>query len=337
TLNISDINSAATGVAIQLIRNADDPTAAEDYNDCTINDPTNPIEVGDRISVTTQVYYDPIVPLVPIPAFPVSHTSTRTILKNVDLEKIDPGAPPVADTYGVVLSVPDDSVIGPAGTEVTYNLSVKNTGSIFDTYTLVLTGNNWTTTLDTAVSVVPGETVILPVVVAVPNNAGHHESDTVTITATSIGDPGVPPASDSLSLTTVAPDYGVDLTVPDNTLGGLAGAVVTYNLSVRNTGDLDDTFTLTLTGNNWTTTVQSPVDVPAGQTVVLPVAVTVPTEFTSGANDTVIITAVSVNDPINPPASDTISLTTSAPFYAVALSANPSARSGRAGTVVTYT
>lgn len=331
TLPPAQIGSNNTGVAIQLVKNGSNtPT---DYSSC----PNVEVALGDRLQVTTQVFYEPIVPLVPIPSFPVSHTSIRTILRNVDLEKIDPGSPPVADTYGVILSTPDDSKLGIAGTEVTYDLEVTNTGSIFDTYTLSLSGNGWTTTLVSAVSVVPGETVVVPVVVSVPTPVGHGQIDTVYITATSIGDPGVPPASDTLSLTTTAPTYGVDLTVPDNTLGGQPGQTVTYNVSIRNIGNVDDTFTLSISGNNWPTMVEASVSVAAGATVVRPVTVTIPTEYTGGSTDTAVMSAVSVNDPVTPKASDTLNLTTSGPAYGVNLWTTTPARSGRAGSTVTYT
>ncbi|GAP15648.1 protein containg conserved repeat domain [Longilinea arvoryzae] len=320
-----------TGVAIQMIKNGSNTPV--DYTTC----PDLDVKVGDRIRVTTQVYYQPIVPLVPFPSFAVSHTSTRTILKNVDLEKVDPGSPPVADTYGVDLSVADNSLLGAQGTQVTYDLSIRNTGSIFDTYTLTLSGNSWTTTLDSPVSVAPGATLVRQVVVTVPPNAPHGASDMVLITATSIGDPGLPPASDNQALITSAPTYGVNLATPDDSKGGVANTTVTYDLTITNTGNIDDTYTLTASGNLWPTAVPNSIAVSAGATVSFTAVVSVPGDYAGVTSDTVTITAVSDGDPISPAVSDTQTLTTRAPYYGVQVSTWNSKLSGRPGDTVTYT
>lgn len=319
-----------TGVAIEMIVNG--TNTRSDYSTC----PSMDVKVGDRIVVTTQVYYEPIVPLVPLPSFTIYHTSVRSILRNVDLEKINPEAPPAADTYGVQLSVPSNSQIGASGTNVTYQLSVKNTGTILDTYTLTLAGNAWTTTLENLVSVPPGETVIRQVVVSVPPNSAHGASDTVTITAVSLGDPAAPPASDSLSLTTSAPTYKVLLSTKNNSKGCAPGASVIFDVSIRNAGNIDDTYTLSASGNKWPTTLISTISVSAGATASFQVSVTVPTETGSVLSDSVTITAVSNGDPIKPPASASLVLTTSAPTYGVKLYVPDNTLSGRAGGSISY-
>jgi Flp pilus assembly protein TadG len=45
--------------------------------------PTGPVNLGDRILVDINVQYQPIVPLVPIPSFPIHSNSARTLLKDV--------------------------------------------------------------------------------------------------------------------------------------------------------------------------------------------------------------------------------------------------------------
>ncbi|TLN01397.1 hypothetical protein FDZ74_15855, partial [bacterium] len=311
---------------------------AINFNDCSYvdPDPQKDITAGYRIRVTTQVQYSPIVPLVPIPSFAVSHTSTRTILKDVSLEKVDPGSPPVADTYGVDLSVVDDSLLGLPGGQVTYDLSIRNTGSIFDTYTLTLSGNGWTTTLDSSVSVAPGATLVRQVVVTLPTAPAHGATDAVLITATSIGDPALPPASDSLVLTTSAPTYGVNLATNKNAQGGQAGQPTTYDLTITNTGNVDDTYTLAASGNAWPASLPASIPVSAGATVTFQVIVTVPGDYAGVTSDTVTITAVSDGDPLTPPVSDTLALTTSAPFYGVHVWVPDNTLAGRPGATVNY-
>lgn len=319
-----------TGVAIELWK--DGATSPVDYSTC----PDLDVVMGDRIRVTTQVYYEPIVPLVPIPAFAISHTSTRTILKNVDLEKVDPGAPPVADTYGVELSIDDNTLMGVAGTQVVYNVRVKNTGSIFDTYVLTLSGNNWTTTIQTPVSVAPNATIERQVTVSVPPAAPHGATDSVVVTATSIGDPGVPPASDSLVLTTSAPVYGVTLTTDDDAKGGPGGTTVTYNVIVNNTGNIDDTYTLSASGNSWPVTFPTSIAVSAGSSNTFQISVAIPADVGSNTNDAVTIRAVSDGDPITPPVSASHMFTTSAPSYGVLLTISDNTLSGKPGKAVDY-
>lgn len=48
------------------------------------------VELGDRVRVNVSVTYQPIVPLVNLPPIPVNSTTTRTIIKDVEVE----GTPP---------------------------------------------------------------------------------------------------------------------------------------------------------------------------------------------------------------------------------------------------
>jgi hypothetical protein len=97
---------------------------------------------------------------------------------------------------------PDAALDGPAGGQVTYTLTLTNTGDLTDTFDLKAIGQMWTTTLSTsAVNTAPSAHAAFTVAVAIPPDAADQESDTATVTATSRGDGSV---VDSAVLTTVA-------------------------------------------------------------------------------------------------------------------------------------
>ncbi|TLN00155.1 hypothetical protein FDZ74_16975 [bacterium] len=140
-------------------------------------------------------------------------------------------------------------------------------------------------------------------------------SDRVTVTAVSTGDPSIPPASHSINLTTTTPRYGVRLalTVPDDSLSGAPGNPVTYTLTIQNTGNVNDTFGLSLSGNGWQTTiVPTSVTLNAGQSRTdLIVTVSIPANALHDATDVVTVTAYSGNIAA-PRASAALTLTTTA-------------------------
>jgi uncharacterized membrane protein len=111
---------------------------------------------------------------------------------------------------------------------------------------------------------------------------------------------------------TAAPTtYGVTLSPVTAAKSGSIGTVVTYTLTVKNTGSASDTFLLSCSGS-WTTTCQIDIGpVTAGQTSKFEVKVTIPATATSGAIDTTTVIVTSAGDP-GTSASST--LTTTAAF-----------------------
>jgi len=131
----------------------------------------------------------------------VSVVSDTTATQNIPL---------IPNPYGVALDPLADTLSGAPDATVTFTLQVTNTGSVSDTINFAYTGNTWPVTLlsgsgslllPPSVMLTEGAGVDVVVHVTIPITATGGMSDTVTITATSQGDPTQFAAS---TLTTVA-------------------------------------------------------------------------------------------------------------------------------------
>ena len=85
----------ATGITISY-DNGNMPSPTTKYASCAIlaGTPSNTIETGDRIVVTVTATYTPVLQylgLEAIPSFPISSTSSRTIIGNIALEGMGSG------------------------------------------------------------------------------------------------------------------------------------------------------------------------------------------------------------------------------------------------------
>jgi uncharacterized membrane protein len=111
----------------------------------------------------------------------------------------------VKSPYDVEVDPDTATLSGMTGETIEYTLMVTNTGIVSDTFEITYTGNTWDVHLPvTMTSLSAGEMVYVTVHVIVPEDATLGDMDTVTITATSQGDPS---QLDSSELTTVAMWY----------------------------------------------------------------------------------------------------------------------------------
>ena len=212
--------------------------------------------------------------------------------------------------YGVTVEPPTDARGGDLGTTVTYTLRVTNTGSFADAFDIAVSGNAWTTSAPASVGPLAANAgADVQISVDIPAGASGSDSDTVTITAASQGDPLT---SDSSTLTTTAnPVYGVELTPAMANDRGVPGATVTYNLTLRNTGNAPDTFDLSFGDlNGWTTGVTPAlVSLSPDGTAQVACTVDIPPGANDGDFDVSGVTATSQGDAS---ASDSSALTTTA-------------------------
>ena len=99
-----------------------------------------------------------------------------------------------------------------------------------------------------------------------------------------------------LTMTVLDMVYSVEMSPITATLSGMPGDVVTYTLTVTNTGNTADTFDLAVTGNTWTTTVYSSVGLLPGESMDVPVMVDIPADAADMDTDIVTVTVTSVSD-----------------------------------------
>ncbi|MBI4770646.1 MAG: carboxypeptidase regulatory-like domain-containing protein, partial [Chloroflexi bacterium] len=138
---------------------------------------------------------------------PGEYTATVKVVSNDALRPII--TIPVTMTvvpvpYGLTLDPLSDAKSGYPGANVTYTLTLTNTGSMADTYDVDLTGNNWSTVVPGAVGPLePGESATVEVVVIIPPDASDGATDTAILIFTSLGDPTVW-ASSTLTTTATA-------------------------------------------------------------------------------------------------------------------------------------
>jgi hypothetical protein len=92
------------------------------------------------------------------------------------------------------------------------------------------------------------------------------------------------------------PDYDLRVTNLTGDLLGPAGNSVTYQIEIENRGDLDDTYDLTISGDNWNYTYPASIFVAGGSVEVIDLEVDVPVDAQLGDFDEIVFTAASQGD-----------------------------------------
>jgi choice-of-anchor B domain-containing protein len=223
--------------------------------------------------------------------------------------------------------------VGIAGQTVTYTLTVENTSSFSDTFDLTLAGNNWVTAVSTnTLWLAAGDMADVLVTVAVPVAAAGGEMDMATLTAVSQSEPCV---DSRTTLNTEAAFWAVTLGAAENAQDGAPATTVTYTVDITNTGNISDSYALSLSGQLWNATLStSTLSLDAGESTAVTVQVEVPAEASAGSSDVVTVTAVGQTTSI----SDSVELTTTAnTIYSVEATAADANQSGFPGTMLTYT
>ncbi len=236
--------------------------------------------------------------------------------------------------YGVQVTPDSSARTGAPSTNVSYTLHVKNTGNAQDTFTLSKGASDWTTTVQSSVTVAAGATADVPVQVSIPGDVLDGDAASVTISATSQAD-GSKTTQVTLT-TTVGIVYGV-ISTPSQTAGaGDPGAQVEYVLHVTNTGNTSDTFNIGISGD-WPAVSDTVSGFPllAGASTDVKVTVTVPADAAGAACKDTTVTFTSASDGTTLVSSK---LTTTAnSMYGVDLNPATQSKAGTPGTTISFT
>jgi hypothetical protein len=230
---------------------------------------------------------------------PGVYTATATITSNAALSPTR--TLPLTLTvlgYDLVAASPNPAQSGLAGSVVTYTVNVTNTGTLTDTYAISITNNTFTTTAPAFIGpLAPGAAASVPVTVTIPLTASVGATDTVRVNVVSQGNEDVGVAVPLITIVR-APVFGVTV-APTTSIGlGLPGATVVHTLTVTNVGEMTDTFTITVSGHTFTTTVPATLGPLAPNApALLPITVTVPLTATGGITDTATVTLTSRGNP----------------------------------------
>jgi uncharacterized membrane protein len=163
-------------------------------------------------------------------------SNLRLYAVEVENEEID---------FAFDISPEEDALSGIPNETVVYNLTLTNIGNLPDTIELTFENNLWGVNLpETSFELDIGQNTGVLVRVTIPADALHDEQDTVIVTATSQGDESLT-ASSTLTTTTNAV-YGLTLLPEEETLSAEPGEVVDYTLTLTNTGNVSDTFVLSI-------------------------------------------------------------------------------------------
>jgi uncharacterized membrane protein len=222
------------------------------------------------------------------------------------------------------------------GNSVSYIITVRNDGSAADTFTLSTQGNTWPVQLSqTSVGpLAPGAQAQVTVTVQVPDNASYHSTDTVNVTATSQGNIN---KKDTQPLTTQAHFIvGSQVTSVTAANSGLPGQTLNYTLSITNTGEYADTYSVEII-SAWSAALvpAGPIGpIAPGESRTLTFSITIPAAAANGSANTASLIFRSSTDPAIATTSNFLA-TVYIPT-AIAVTPPSAAQDGVPGQTITY-
>jgi len=148
----------------------------------------------------------------------------------------------------VGISITPSSQRNLPGSTLNYTVVVKNEGDVADSYVLTVGDNvGWSPSVSpsTLTSIAPGASRNAALTVVIPEGAENGATDGITVTATSKSDNSVRrSASCTAVASTVPPRRGVQVSISPEEQSGLPDEMLTYTVTVKNMGEVEDTYDL---------------------------------------------------------------------------------------------
>jgi hypothetical protein len=238
-------------------------------------------------------------------------------------------------TRSVSASITPSSQSGANGATLTYTVTINNTGNVSDNYSLTPTDNdNWSPSVLPTSRVVAAfssdNTTVLSV--TIPSGAIGGTIDNISLTANGTGDSGSASCTALVNIT-----RSVSASISPSIQSGENGATLTYTVTVSNTGNVSDTYTLDNTDNSgWNLNLSNTSLVvnafSSDNTTIL--SVTIPDNAIDGDEDNVTVTANGTGDSVS---ANSIALCAIVIIQGVSVSISPSSQSGANGATLNYT
>lgn len=189
--------------------------------------------------------------------------------------------------YGVALSPASDTQDVTAGDSASFQIRVKNTGTLDDTVDLAVSGDetSWADLDRASVALPPNGEDTVTLTVSVPSDAPTGRVD-FTVKGTSRADSSKTSTSQaSVQVTGASTDtYGVDVTPKLLTRGFSPGGSGSLTVGVNNTGSGRDTFDMSKTGDasGWAELATISIELEPGATGSVAVGIKVPSSAAAG-------------------------------------------------------
>ena len=189
---------------------------------------------------------------------------------------------------------------GLPGANLSYTVTVTNTGNATDNYALVASDDaGWSPTISPSSLVLPaGENGIATLSVTVPTDAIGGTSDNITVTATS--NENALASGENTCVAHAMIVRGVDVSISPTDGSAQPESDILYTVTVANTGNAEDTYDLTPSDNaDWSLDVTpGSLTVPPFENRTATLSVTVPsnTPYCTEDNVTVTATGTGVSD-----------------------------------------
>jgi uncharacterized membrane protein len=238
---------------------------------------------------------------------------------------------------GVKVSISPDYQSGLPGETLNYVITVRNTGNVEDSYDLSVGDDlNWSLLVSPTLLVVPvGGYGTATLSVTIPSGAYGNTIDNIIVTAISVNDLTVSDSATCVAHVTAVREVEVNIW-PDHG-SALPGGTLIYAVTVINSGNVEDTYDLTVTDNaGWSLSISPPsLTVPPRENREAILSVLVPENAYGSSEDNVTATAVSTTDPT---VSDSASCIASAALVrGVTVTISPIYRGGLPGGTLAFT
>ena len=245
-------------------------------------------------------------------------------------------SPRVTQNHGLLFT-PNQTQTVPAVTTVIYTHILTNTGDGPDTFAITaVSSQGWTIQTPADITLDPQTAATVLVTLTVP--ATTPVTDTMVVTATSVISPAYSASVTDITIVTGGGGGTAGVLIEPNNVGsGIAGANLTYQHIVTNTGTTADTINLAaVSDQGWTVGVNpTSVALNAGASQVVTVSVAIP----GGATPTTVdVTTVTASSTISPSVTDTATDTTTVLSSGAGVLIGPNhTGTGDTGTDIVYT